>query len=325
MKLVMSLAIIFVLSGCSMFNRRSSLENVHNVPEWVTEPMANCREQFELCASGEGVSLSLADLNARKAMASIFETEVTSELTSAATTYGAMGFDDPKLEEKMSIQLTEKVDQLLEGVSIRERAQVDGVYFALAFLDKMQAWKKLEKEIDEIDAQLIEMKKLKRRSSLKKMYALYDLRGNLNERYSFLRGKSLPQKVTLADIKEIQFGESSEAKKIKFEISADISEETFEHLETMLSGYGHKIVSDDEYDVKLSGKVEQKQEYMNVKGFKKFSFVFYLVTRNKKGSKIGGISLKETSIGRDNKDAYLKIEPKIRDYIEEHINELNID
>jgi hypothetical protein len=35
--------------------------------------------------------------------------------------------------------------------------------------------------------------------------------------------------------------------------------------------------------------------------------------------------LKQTAIGRSQKDAYAKVEGKIKEYIEEHIDELNID
>jgi hypothetical protein len=233
-------SILLLSLGCSTSSKKGSVRG--EVPEWVYSPMADCREQFEMCASGEGESLFLADLNARKSMAAIFETEVSSELTSSASEAGVVGVSEVELKQDISRQVTEKVNMVLEGVTIKQRHNQDGVFFALAHLDKQKAWNKLKKEIKDVDEQLVEYKKRKRRSTLKKMYALYDLRSQLNERFAFLRGKGLAQKVTLADIKEIHYGLSTTAKKIKFNVENKITDSQVEFLETMLSGYGHKIV-----------------------------------------------------------------------------------
>ncbi|MBL7666207.1 MAG: LPP20 family lipoprotein [Bacteriovoracaceae bacterium] len=315
-----------LISSCAGLKNQHPTEIGKNLPDWVTSPMAACRDQFEICASGEGNSLYLADLNAKKALASIFETEISSDVTASASTEGVVGQDDPSVKEEMETQIHEKVDQVLEGVEIKQRFQTDGVYFALAYLDKMKAWTALQKEMDEMDAKLVEYKKLKKRSSLKKMYTLFEVRNQINDRYAFLKGKALPQVVTLADIKQIQYGSSQKVQKIYFKVINEISPSTTSHLESLLVGFGHNVVDkDQDYDVEVSGTLTNKQEYMNVKGFTKYSFVLYLAVKKNNGKQIGGMTYKEVAVGRDEKDAYLKVEEKFKNYIEEHIDELNID
>ncbi len=325
MQAILLILLTFFISTCSV-SKKSYSGSDEDVPSWVYSPMESCSDATEMCASGEGESLYLADLNARKSIAAIFETQITSESNSYSSSSGSIELEDPKVQEELSIQVTEKIDLILEGVEIKHRHQVENVYFALAILDKVKAWKKLEKEIADIDDKLADYKKRGKRSTLKKMYSLYELRARINERYAFLRGSPKKQIVSLADIKEIQFGKSSAAKKIAIGIDTEISEETVEHLEAMLTGFGHEVVKeDDKFDIKIVGSIKQKKEFMKVKGFEKYSITFYLVSKNERGVKVGGISFKEVSVGRSKEDAYLKVDSQIRDYIDEHIDELNID
>ncbi len=311
--------------SCSQL-RGQKVSQGEGVPEWIYSPGDACQEQVELCASGEGESVYLADLNARKALASIFETHIDSEVTSSSQSEGTLGMSDVKLQEEMNIELSEKVDVVLEGVEIKQRHQAEEIFFSLAVLDKATAWNKLKKQIEETDEKLVELAKRRKRSTLKKMYALYELRSQLNERFIFLRGKPLKDKVSLSDIKEIQYGQSSTIRKIAFEIESDFSQNVVESLETILTGFGHQVVKENDlYEIKIEGKLTPKKEYLNVEGFQKFSFSLYLATKNRQGTKIGGLSFKDFSVGRSEKDAYLKIESKMKEYLEEHIDELNID
>ena len=81
------------LGGCSLFHSKPQVsEHAKEVPAWAYAPMEECLEERELCASGEGPNQSVADANAFKALAAIFETKVTASTVSTTTATGVGAF-----------------------------------------------------------------------------------------------------------------------------------------------------------------------------------------------------------------------------------------
>ena len=141
------LVLFFVFTGCASKKSKKSEGKRKAIPEWVYSPMDGCNKQSQMCASGEGDSLQSADATARKSLASIFETEIKSEFSSN-TQSSQEGLDPSTAEyiESTYKSINETVDQSLEGVEIKERHRKDGVFYALAYLDKEKQLIVLEKK-----------------------------------------------------------------------------------------------------------------------------------------------------------------------------------
>ncbi|MGK0367687.1 MAG: hypothetical protein ACI9QD_000825 [Thermoproteota archaeon] len=323
--------LILIVSACSSNKKKMNKgkEKVKRsvVPEWVYSPMDICNERNEICASGEGDSLAEADANARKSLASIFETNIKSSFSSFSSSTGE-GMD-PSMHEYAAEtfkQINETVDQALEGVTIKQRADKDKVFFALARLDKRKAAEALRSEIKNVDEKLKQAHALNKRSMLRKMMTLFKLREDLASRYQFLSDRNLKSPVTLADINKIKYGTTAQVKMILLKIK-DGSRDVKLSLKNILTQIGHKVVSRNagRIDIKIKGGLESSKEHFNVNGFVKFTHTLTLTALNKKNEKIGSILKSMTAMGRSKADTYRKVKNKLAKYIEEQISELNID
>ena len=161
---VLIISMLFVLYGCS-----SSPTNLasSSLPDWVSSPDKECYLASELCASGEGASFNHSDLNARKALASVFSTNVKYQLEiKKLTTSDA---NKTEITEEVSSNLSQEVDEVLESSSIKKRFEQNGEFYSMAVIDRRRAQKIIEIKIKNIDDQLLHNYRLKNRLYLNKM------------------------------------------------------------------------------------------------------------------------------------------------------------
>lgn len=326
-KLCTVLFIVFLFTSCGSNKKNYNKEKTEasgNAPEWVYTPMAGCQKQTEMCASGEGDSFQAADANARKSLASIFETEIKSEFSSQ-TSSSQEGLDPSTAEylENTFKQINETVDQSLEGVEIKTRFDTNGVYYSLAVLDKRKAADVLRKEMREIDKKLELMFEKNKRSLYKKMMAMYEVRDSLATRYHFLTEMKPDEKVTLVDINSIKYGKTSKVLKIKIENNGELGD-IAKNLKNVLAQVGHKIVTNNE-DVTVKVDIAATKEFFNVAGFEKYTFTLNISSLNGNGSKIGSIVSSQTATGRNKQDVFRKVQAKLNNVVDEQLEELNID
>ncbi len=317
-------------------NSDAKVDSVESIPEWVVDSLKACSQRFKLCASGEGETLAIADLHAREAVAAIFESKIESTLTDWRMEMSRNLIPDESVQE-VSRDLKQTISQVLKGSEISKRALYRGVYFSLAVLDKQSSREILKGKIATLDEQMQVLYKQHKRTLYFRLMELFKKRQLLEERLQFLDGKTSVSPVTLSQIRGLRSLKSSAPKTIlmKFSFGNKVSVDQkwaqllSNKLAAMLSSLGHRVAtasnSKNSPDLIIEGKMKVQPEYLRINGFKKYSFEFGLFAKNSAGQKLGGIQHTEISTGRSLNDAYQKVKAKLTTYMENHIEDLNID
>jgi len=218
---ILLISILLLLQACSATSKKNVSTPAHDdqpdigvdLPIWVSEPAAGCSPISELCASAEGLNLEDADAKARKSLAGIFKTQITSDFSSQMY---SLGKSDPATEEVVSQtlgELSEKIEEELKNVTIKKRFIRSGIYFSLASLDKTSFAQDLRRRIEELDAQLLQLYQGRKRSSYAKLLGLYKLRSDLNSKFDFLMGKELMDVVSIDQINQLKYSKTIQSKK----------------------------------------------------------------------------------------------------------------
>ena len=310
---------MFVFYSCSSnpLQTRSS----KTIPEWVHAPMEKCSESREICASASGDSIEEADLNAKKSLASIFETKITSKFE--VNTTSTSNQDKDELEENVYSTVQESIDQVLTAVEIKKRYVQDNSFFSLASLDKNKAAKTIRLEMRNIDDQLDFLYKKGHRTSIKKMLILFNRRELLNERLILLNKAGLASKYSFQQINALKFKEGKSKISINYSDAFPLSLQKW--FENLMNDSGYKVVKEPETYYQLRLGYLAKEEYLKVKGFKKFQFTTTGEAKNSLGQKIGTFSVSILSTGRNQNDAFQRIRAEMLNQIEQNIDKLNME
>lgn len=318
---VLSLCFLF-LFGCAS-SSKTELKAPSSTPEWVNDPMSACSEMEEICGSSTGQGQIIADGNARKAIALVFESKITSTMTTSKTARQDSGETiEGKTQEYYSDDLTESTNQMLEGVEIKKRYQDKDGYYALASLNKVKAAKRLASLIKELDEKLIPLNKENKKTNYGKMRKLYLEREVLNARHEFLVGRRVLGSVSFEDIlkkKSITLKNNLVFIKTKDDAFLPM-------ISRLVTERGFKIAKDEsKADVEIVANVESKKEYLNVDGFEKYAFSVNLSSADEKGEKLGALEFSIMAVGRSFDQAKEKIRPDIERFVEDHFDELNLE
>jgi len=317
-----------LLISCSSSKKRASRETrSSSLPEWVSSPMEGCDRKKELCASGEGYNLLQADVNARKSLASIFESKISSEFSAETTSFQEFQDELGEMMESTQNYVNESVDVVLEGVAVKKRIERDGLFFALVSLDRRDAADKFRHDMKVLDDQLQSYYSQKKRSLYKKMLNLFQKREEIYSKFKIVSDQKYTSPVSMKAIYDLKYNNKYRSQKIKIYYNAAFPESLKDSLKTFVTDIGHKVVTNKSafYDQFIEAKFVEKQEYINVSGFQKYSFVVSLRNLGKGKSTIGSLEITEVGIGRSKVDAFLKVRNKIRTYIEENLDLLKID
>lgn len=68
-----------------------------------------------------------------------------------------------------------------------------------------------------------------------------------------------------------------------------------------------------------------KEEYLNVKGFKKYTYELSLDARNATGKQVGSFIVTKTSNGRSETDAFIKVRNAVINEVTNNIEKLNLN
>lgn len=295
-------------------------ENSKETPSWIYSPYDACSEEQELCATGEAKTLSQADSEARKNLASIFEVTVKSEFTvntSSSQTFPWSG----AVKEEVQRSLQESVNQVLESVQIKKHAREKGLTYSLASLDRVRASELIGGRLTKIDDELNALWAKRSRTNLRKIVRLYLEREKLNERYSIVAGAPRPARMTYKDIMDWRLSKPA-VEPLALRVGQS-PEWLTEKLKELLTEAGFKIVKGDANKA-LSLNVDSIKEYLNVEGFEKYTFTLNL-TSYAKGEKNKVLTTSETVTGRSQADALLKVKSLFNEYIEQHLADLHLD
>ena len=325
MKATLAILLLVLLNSCATKKSGKDIdvdeERSLDAPEWIHSPKSSCTEQTEICASAEGDGQAQADANARNNLASIFETKIKSNFQ--VEKYGYTHAEAEALTERVSSSVKESVETVLNSVEIKDRVEKDKLYFSLASLDKSKAAKSLDQEIKTIDDQLNFLYKEGNKSSILKMHMLLEQREMLNQKMIIITGKSKPTQMSFSKINLLKFQKNSMGKVLIRNVN-DAPKTLIKWVESLLTEVGYKVIEKANVDYIIRIKLLKKEEFLNVKGFKKFSFNYVMEAKNNAGENIGTLSKTFVGTGRTEKDAYLKIKLKLQDEIKSNLNKLNL-
>lgn len=314
------LFILAILVSCSTAQKNESpLKEVK--PKWIYSPTEGCSPQTEICASGEGDSFEQSDLNATKSLASIFKTRIKSKFEIDKLNFTKD--EVSSIQEKITDKVQAEVDVVLKSSFIKERYELNGIYFSLAVLDKRRAEKVIRLEIEKLDDELLHHFKLKNRLYLPKMLIAYNTRSELNERLIILSNKSIESPVTSSQIKMIKYL-SLKNENVSVETDENLPESLKTKFEELLVNLNYKLVSKNSADFLIKISYSETDDYLNVEGFQKITYLVAVDTFDQKNNKLGGYSIKISTQGRTKRDSSLKMEEKVSAQFEENIDKLNL-
>ena len=315
-----SLFLLLFLGACSHLNQLNKTSTESQDPEWIYSPYKLCREQEELCATGEGKSFSEAETSSRANLASIFEVKIQSDLNFISTSGQSLPWQG-EVKEDVQKSLSESVNQILQGVEIKERYKSKGISIALASLDRSQAANLIGEKMKVLDQELKVLWDKKQRTNLRRMMKLFLEREKLNEKLSIVTGLGRMSPVNWEEIVRWKKTKpDNEPLLIKFGQAPDWMKEK---LSEILSESGFQIVNTEASKV-VSLQIDSIKEFLNVDGFEKYTFTLSLMSIEN-GQKKRNISAAKTVTGRTQADALLKVKSFFSEYLEDHISDLNLD
>lgn len=329
-KCIVLLLSAIVLFGCATSKKSKKrngdvefdAERSVEVPKWVYEPQSACSKLTYICASAQGSSFSASDLNAKNSLASIFETKIKSKFEVEQHDYSTE--ESESMMERVRDLVTESVDTVLKGAIIKERHSKDDLYFSLAALDKLKATKLLRREIGQIDDQLDFLYKEGKRSSILRMHMLFDQREILNQKYTILTNAPLASDFSFSKINSLKYSKNK-LNRIKVKAVNTVPRTMIKWIEGLFTQLGYKVLKDSDVDYLVKIKFFAKEEYLKVRGFKKFNFSIVSEAKNNAGEKVGGASTEMISTGRNQQDAFLRIKDKLLERFKEDLSKLNLE
>ena len=155
------------------------------------------------------------------------------------------------------------------------------------------------------------------------MHLLLNKRNLLNDKYIIVAGSGIPEFVTFSEINSIRF-KTNNLNKIAVKAIGTVPRTIQKRIESMLTEMGYRILKTDSVDYLIRLKYKAKNEYLNVKGFKKFSFSLIVEARNSSSEKLGTYISEKVGLGRNMQDAFLKVKNKLIEEIRKNIDQLNI-
>jgi len=290
-------------------------------PAWIKDISKVCKKS-ELCAIGEDVNLERAQRDARIGISKIFNTQIKSKFkTSLSSSNGYMN-------EQTSDEVEEITNGIVEGVEIRKTFETDTGFYALAALNKRKAANSLKKEISNLDDKMKVLMSEDSDSSKIKVEQIYLKREALNKRVEFLTGFGVAS--------DVSYGKIFKAKReaaAKMVVHVFLSEEGVKHVESSLaealSRIGYKISSGAKRNTLathvVTGEYSAQQEHLNVDGFVKYKFLLNLKASTAKNIESGVLTFSTTETGRSLAQAKENALPKVKDFIVQNINKLNIE
>lgn len=318
----LAISVLFIALGCSSTTeKRPSNMASTSLPEWIYSPEKQCNLASELCASAEGSSFSHSDLNARKALASVFATNVRYQLEiNKLTTSSA---NKTEITEEVSSNLSQQVDEVLQSSSVKERFEKDGAFYSMAIIDRRKAQKILELKIKQLDDQLIHNYRLKNRLYLNKMLIAYHTRSELNEKLIILSNKSIESPLTLSQIQLLKFM-STGKEKVFVSRETELPKSLVSSFKSMLTNLNYQLVPKNASDFNIGFSYSAKDAYLNIEGFKKMIFHVSVEVMSPKKGRVGGYSFNVEAQGRTTEDCINKMKKSVELQFEKNLEKLNL-
>mgnify|MGYP002107049197 CR=1 FL=1 len=295
----------FVLSGCATVPGGRDVPAAK--PAWVDSPAAGCLPS-ELCAVGSGGSLTAAQINARAALAKIFETKIRASVTTRADV-SSVDLDEV---------IMESADAVLNAVDVRRTYDDGGNFYALAVLNRSEGAGTAKEEMDRLDTRMELLLKEKTLPASIRLEEAYDQRAAVNGRYRVLTGTSYPEKITYEQAAAYK---ASMFKHRTVSVTASRGQDGLRRaVQEALSEVGYVVADAPTKNIpEAAVSVKAEPQYMNVPGFVRYTFTFRITVPDQNKGRIEVATASFSEAGRSYEQAYENAVSAFKDYLKTHI------
>lgn len=289
--------------------------------DWVTDTKKGCKSS-EICAVGTGDSRTASERNARLALGKIFDTKISSKLSSSLKSSGG------NVEDALSEDIEELTESALAGVQITKNFEDKTSFYSLAVLNKSKAASGFKKEIEDLDGQMTVIFKDGNEVEKIKLGKIFVKREVLNKQYHFLTDNSIQSPVSFEEIFSAKknasndvvihvYLDEAEPKTVEAALAAEVTAMGFLTTTGQVRNKNSTHI--------ITGEFVPEKQYMQVEGFEKYKFILK-VRAMKAGTKIetGHFNFEDIETGRNLDQATEKALPKIKDFIKQHIGDLSL-
>ncbi len=310
--------LLFLLVSCSVFKTKPTPVDRTQLPEWAYAPQTGCDESVEICVSGEGVSAKDADHHALSSLAAVFETKVQNQFTHTQT-YQQLSSSFGQVKESQQQFLRTEVNQYLQAVTFKERYIQKKLHYVWASLNKVKVGDQILKSMKEIDENLKRIWSQKSRTAFRSLLRLLIQRLALEGRLSLL---DVAPPAAPVSFEQIQTWYQRLPEK-RLMLEGEVPLWLKDKMKALLTET--KIVIVSEAGEKIQLQWNQKEEFLKVNGFSKWTNIFTLKYINVAVGNKGTLTINQTATGRSRDDAELKLKQSLVDELEQSFYQLNIE
>lgn len=307
---------VFLTTAVLAFGLQACASTNTGKPKWINDPYAVCAQE-EMCAVGSGASAGRAKTDARSGLAKVFESRIQSSYESV------LNQENDDTSSKARDFVSEKSDVILQSVEIKETYETASEVFALAVLNKPVAARITKQDIDDLDEKMLALLQEKTPAAAVKLEKLYEQRRGLNQRYIVLTGKPAMEEVTYDQVygsKKANIGK----RHIFLTVQGKAAPSFDQAVRSVLKENGYTFAVDEtEQTPKVEISFKEEEEYLNIRGFVKFTYHFTMRAPDKNGRMIDVLATSFEETGRNQKQAYSLALAALKAYLQENILNLN--
>lgn len=290
-------------------------------PSWLTNVNSACEKKF-LCAVGMGESRVLAEANAKANISKMFQVKVSSSFSSTEVNEGGesliSSFEDIKEETQME----------LEGVTHPESFSDDQYYYSLAKVKKSNLRRGLDKEMNDLAQEIQALKGSEKTGSVFEIEDKMIKWRLLRARYRFLTGIDKSDPISISEIARMKKEKTSDViVHLYIEGKNKETKELNSYVGGLLTHMGFDITKGKMWKKEsthlLAGSLREKEEFFNVKGFKKYSYTLTLDAQDRRRVRSGSLHLDTTQTGRSPEQSRAKALAYFKKQIKEEIHKIS--
>ncbi len=283
---ILFIVMAFQLFNCSYANQKTrGLTSGDKRPSWIDNPYSVFSERQYIVGVGSGDTRDAAEKNAIGQIARVFKTRVTVDETLIESVMET--FKNNKASLSTQSQMLNKTrlqsDINLKNVKIEQVyfSEKEGIYYALAYLDRNETAQMLQTDFEENDALLKryfqksheDQNKLHKLADIHRALAFYEMNSLLNEQFKVLtRGQTLQPSVS-KDQLDAAVRKIRESIRVVLLPEANTPAEVTDYMREMIGKLGFQMV-DKGGDIEVKYGLTMNRSDLNRPGIVAFNWHF---------------------------------------------------
>ncbi len=280
MKFLMKFVLVILLiqfTNCTYAQKGKTVQKGDERPQWIEHPYSLYSERQYLVGVGSGDTREAAEKNAVAQIAKIFKTDIRVDETLIESVLESTKGKKSELSTSSEIYNRTRIksDQQLKNVKIDQVyfSEKDGMYYALAYLDRVETSALYEQDFKENDRLMLEYfqksqnetNKLHRLSDINKSIALFEINRLINEQYKVLTGGN----VLTPSVSKSELDQALRSVREKISVSlaagSDTPQEVGDYLREIIGNIGFKIVEQNA-DFVINYELQTEKSSLNRPG-----------------------------------------------------------